>query len=90
VYKETLDELKSMPQDAAYVKSVQSITQQRMQCVEQNQQSDAIVSALNTGCMEEILVQAHDELALAKRMKEWKPWEPLEVKPAANQWAYFK
>ena len=92
MYKETLSELDGLPADAGYTKAVRSLTQHRLNAVEQPTTDDehsTLEQQLNAGCLEEVLTQAYDELALLRKMKEWKPWEPLQVTPAANQWTYF-
>ena len=38
--------------------------------------------------VEEVMEQAGHELSLAKKMTEWKPWEPLEEAPNADQWKF--
>lgn len=48
-----------------------------------------IENRIGGGLIEEILIQANQELDLVKKMAEWKPWEELEEKPLDDQWVYF-
>ena len=36
--------------------------------------------------MEELIVQAEQELKLVEQMAQWKAWEPLEEQAPENQW----
>lgn len=89
IYEKTLNVLKDFPKDSIYKQSVEKMTAERMAIVKGNEIIERIENKIGGGLIEEILIQAHDELALAKELKELKVWEELEEKPLDDQWVYF-
>lgn len=49
---------------------------------------DALEKHINCGQIEEVILQAENELVLARKMLGWKPWEPLLRKEPAGQWLW--
>ncbi|CAG79892.2 ETC complex I subunit conserved region-domain-containing protein [Yarrowia lipolytica] len=90
LYEATLKELQDKhPKDSVYRQSIENLTAHRKQIVEDNEVSEVIENKIGAGLIEEVVIQAHEELELAKKMSEWKPWEELEEKPLEDQWVYF-
>ena len=48
----------------------------------------ALEARLGCGQCEELIVQAENELVLAKKMLQWKPWEPLVQQAPTSQWKW--
>ncbi|KAJ3033991.1 hypothetical protein HK097_004655, partial [Rhizophlyctis rosea] len=76
--------------ESVYRQSAESVTKQRLSVVESVQDVGEIESRLGMGVIEELMEQAEDELKLIAEMEKYRPWEPLEEKPPAGQWDYFR
>ncbi|GAV28802.1 hypothetical protein PMKS-002278 [Pichia membranifaciens] len=86
----TLTELsEKFPADSIYRQSVENLTKSRLAIVESNEVVEKIENQIGCGLIEEVVIQANEELELAKKMAEWKAWEPLHEKPLDDQWSYF-
>jgi len=48
-----------------------------MKCVDDNLSIRAIEDKINCGTVEELILQAHNEIKLLRIMKTWKPWENM-------------
>lgn len=90
LYNHTLQVLeKDFPRESVYRQSVEQMTRNRLSIVEANEINEQIENKIGGGLIEEIVVQAHDELSLAKELGLLKAWEELEEKPLDDQWVYF-
>ncbi|KAG0720000.1 NADH dehydrogenase [ubiquinone] 1 alpha subcomplex subunit 5 [Chionoecetes opilio] len=49
---------------------------------------EKLEKAINGGQLEEVVQQAENELSLARKMLDWKPWEPLVQEPPQGQWKW--
>ncbi|KAG4305890.1 hypothetical protein PORY_000800 [Pneumocystis oryctolagi] len=90
IYKQTLQVLSFMPNHSVYRQATETLTKQRQTIVEKNTVREDIENKIACGLIEEVILQAKDELNLAKKMLEWKPWEDLQVQPPPGQWEYFR
>lgn len=90
LYKFTLNYLdKNFPEESVYRQSVENMTKNRLKIVEENEINEVIENKIGGGLIEEIVIQANDELNLAKELAGLKAWEPLEEEPLEDQWVYF-
>ncbi|CAL8093234.1 unnamed protein product [Orchesella dallaii] len=88
LYSKTLRALQKMPSDAAYRKYTEQIIHQRAAIVKAESNIQELEKKIGCGIIEEVIVQAENELSLARKMVEWKPWEPLKTTPPPNQWKW--
>ncbi|GAA5827262.1 hypothetical protein JCM11251_001198 [Rhodosporidiobolus azoricus] len=95
-YQSTLSLLEKIPAGAVYRQSAEAITKERLAAVEQlggegsEAEIEAVEQKIGHGSVEELIMQAEDELKLAGKAIEWKVWEELEEAPAPGQWEPFR
>uniref|UniRef100_A0A8C4KGB6 NADH dehydrogenase [ubiquinone] 1 alpha subcomplex subunit 5 n=1 Tax=Dromaius novaehollandiae TaxID=8790 RepID=A0A8C4KGB6_DRONO len=88
LYTKILAVLQNIPKDAAYRKYTEQIVNQRINLVQTETDVQKLQDKLNSGHIEEVIVQAENELSLARKMIQWKPWEPLVDEPPSDQWRW--
>ncbi|EDW17341.1 NADH dehydrogenase [ubiquinone] 1 alpha subcomplex subunit 5 [Drosophila mojavensis] len=86
LYGKILRAVSKMPQDAAYRKYTEQIVKQRADAVAKNKDISALEKSVGCGQVEELIVQAENELILARKMLGWKPWEKLVQTAPPKQW----
>lgn len=90
LYNATLDELaQKFPPHSLYRKSVENLTRARLQIIQNNDVIEQIEQKIGCGLIEEVIIQADEELELLRKLAEWKVWENLEESPLPDQWVYF-
>ncbi|KAL6057341.1 hypothetical protein STEG23_019236, partial [Scotinomys teguina] len=85
LYTKILDILKQFPKHAAYRKYTEQITSEKLDMVKAERDVKKLENLLQGGEVEEVILQAENELSLARKMLQWKPWEPLVEEAPANQ-----
>ncbi|XP_049540568.1 NADH dehydrogenase [ubiquinone] 1 alpha subcomplex subunit 5 [Anopheles darlingi] len=88
LYNKILRAVSKMPQEAAYRRYTEQIVSQRAKIVATTPNVREIEQKINCGQVEELIVQAENELTLARKMLGWKPWEPLVKQAPASQWTW--
>ncbi|KAF9917114.1 hypothetical protein BX616_001890 [Lobosporangium transversale] len=88
IYNDTLKTLEKFPDHAVYRQATTALTTHRLNIVQSIEDIAKIEEALDAGQIEEVVVQAVEELKLADKMLEWRPWEPLETPVPKDQWNY--
>mmetsp|Transcript_21637 Transcript_21637/g.42496 ORF Transcript_21637/g.42496 Transcript_21637/m.42496 type:complete len:112 (+) Transcript_21637:133-468(+) len=69
-YKETLDKLKTIPSGVPYRESMEQITNYRLSVVEKYEDEEQIEKEIDCGQIEELLLQAKDEIELMESLKD--------------------
>ncbi|XP_025060957.1 NADH dehydrogenase [ubiquinone] 1 alpha subcomplex subunit 5 isoform X1 [Alligator sinensis] len=80
--------LQNIPKDAAYRKYTEAIINERLNMVKTEPDVQKLENKINGGQIEEVILQAENELNLARKMAQWKPWEPLIEEPPSDQWKW--
>ncbi|XP_047418489.1 NADH dehydrogenase [ubiquinone] 1 alpha subcomplex subunit 5 [Sciurus carolinensis] len=88
LYTKILDVLEHIPKNAAYRKYTEQITNEKLGMIKAESDVKKLEDQLQLGQIEEVILQAENELSLARKMLQWKPWEPLVEEPPANQWKW--
>lgn len=88
LYTKILDVLGQIPKNAAYRRYTEQITNEKLSMVKAEPDVKKLEEQLQGGQIEEVTLQAENELSLARKMIQWKPWEPLVEEPPANQWKW--
>lgn len=90
LYNHTLEVLEhSFPPHSIYKQSVKALTNSRLKIVQEEEITENIENKIGAGLIEELLIQANEELNLANELSALKVWEELEEKPSDDQWVYF-
>ena len=88
LYGQILRALGKIPPTAAYRRYTEDVVAERAGIVECARDVKEIECKINCGQVAELIKQAESELRLARKMFEWKPWEPLLQKPPPEQWKW--
>lgn len=76
-----------MPKEAAYRKYTENIVNDRLKTITTAPDQLFIENKYKVQ-VEEMIYQANNEIVTARKMAEYKVWEPLEKKPPAGQWKW--
>ncbi|KAK0135035.1 NADH dehydrogenase [ubiquinone] 1 alpha subcomplex subunit 5 [Merluccius polli] len=88
LYSKILASLQTMPPDAAYRKYTEQLVSERFHLLKTEPDVEKLEQKINGGQIEEVIFQAECELALSRKMAQWKPWEPLVEEAPPNQWKW--
>ena len=79
LYYLILQEVRKLPEEYPYKYMVREMTHYRMKVVDENMSIRAIEKTISHGLVEELIVQAHNELKLMRLMNQWRPWEGFSM-----------
>jgi NADH dehydrogenase (ubiquinone) 1 alpha subcomplex subunit 5 len=84
IYSKNLRVLAKMPSDYAYRKHTEQIVTARAALVKSVANVSELETKINGGQIEEVVIQAENELNLSRKILEWKSWEPLIAEAPVN------
>ncbi|XP_011689002.1 PREDICTED: NADH dehydrogenase [ubiquinone] 1 alpha subcomplex subunit 5 [Wasmannia auropunctata] len=88
LYNRLLRVLGQFPKDYTYRKETEGVIKSRLTIVQKTESVQAIEDKVGCGQVEELIIQAKNELSLAEKMLVWKPWEKLMQEAPSNQWTW--
>jgi NADH dehydrogenase (ubiquinone) 1 alpha subcomplex subunit 5 len=89
LYEKILKTLEKVPDNAAYKQHTLKLVNERLNLVKTVKDPVELESKVEPGVqIEEAIRNAENELLLARKMVEWKPWEPLVGAAPKNQWKW--
>ncbi|XP_072878297.1 NADH dehydrogenase [ubiquinone] 1 alpha subcomplex subunit 5-like isoform X1 [Chlorocebus sabaeus] len=88
LYTKILDVLKRTPKKAAYRKYTEQIPNEKLTMVKAEPDVKQSEDQLQGVQIKEVILQVENELSLARKMMQWKPWEMFMEEPPANQWKW--
>ena len=77
-----------MPVDYPYRKHTESLINERVDILKKSNTIEEAEKKIGMGQIEEVIIQAENELTLTRSILEWKSWEPLAEQAPANQWKW--
>ncbi|XP_011835536.1 PREDICTED: NADH dehydrogenase [ubiquinone] 1 alpha subcomplex subunit 5-like isoform X1 [Mandrillus leucophaeus] len=88
LYTKIPDVLKRTPKKAAYRKYTEQIANEKLAMVKAEPDVKQSEDQLQGVQIKEVILQVENELSLARKMMQWKPWEMFMEEPPANQWKW--
>jgi NADH dehydrogenase (ubiquinone) 1 alpha subcomplex subunit 5 len=88
LYHKILRSLEKIPDQSKYKEHTKKLTEQRLHIVNTEKNISKLEEKINAGQIEEVIKQAEYELVLAKKMIDYKAWEPLLSNYPANQFKW--
>ena len=88
LYSKTLRTLAKMPSDYPYRKHTEQIVMERAALLKATPDMLELEKKLDCGQIEEVIIQAENELDLSRTILESRCWEPLVAEAPHNQWKW--
>ena len=88
LYSKCLRTLAKMPSDYPYRKHTEQIVMERADLVKKTHDIAELEAKIDCGQIEEVIIQADNELQLARSILEWRSWEPLVNDAPKDQWKW--
>jgi len=88
LYNRILRVLGQFPKEYTYRQETEKLVKDRLRIVQENENIQTIEDKIGCGQVEELIIQAKNEISLVEKMVVWKPWEKLMQEAPINQWTW--
>lgn len=88
LYGKILRALDRYPETSVYKQETKKLVEHRLTLVTSEPNVAKLEQKLNAGQIEEVIKQAENEAILAKKLLDFKIWEPLVANAPPSQWKW--
>ena len=88
IFSKNLRALAKMPVEYPYRKHTEALINERVSIMKHSNTIEEAEKKIGMGQIEEVIIQAENELVLSRNILEWKSWEPLAEAAPENQWKW--
>ncbi|THK33017.1 NADH dehydrogenase [ubiquinone] 1 alpha subcomplex subunit 5 [Diachasma alloeum] len=88
LYSKILRVMQKLPPTYPYRMHTEKVIKDRTAILISTEDIATVEEKIGCGQVEELIVQAENELLLARKMSVWKPWEPLVAEAPEHQWTW--
>ena len=88
LYSKLIRALDKYPDSSVYKQETKKLAEHRLNIVKTEPNIEKLEEKINAGQIEEVIKQAENEIILARKLVDFKVWEPLISNAPPNQWKW--